>query len=33
MHINMFLQQDINESKNETFIKDFINILLVKQTN
>ena len=33
MHINMFLQQDINESKNEISIKDFINILLVKQTN
>jgi len=29
----MFLQQDINESKNEISIKDFINILLVKQTN
>jgi len=33
MHIDMSLQQDINESKNETFIEDFINILLVKQTN
>ncbi len=29
----MFLQQDINKSKNKTSIKDFINILLVKQTN
>ena len=29
----MSLQQDINEFKNETFIKDFINTLLVKQTN
>ncbi len=33
MHIDMSLQQDINEFKNETFIKDFINTLLVKQTN
>ncbi len=33
MHIDMFLQQDINESKNEISIKDFVNILLVKQTN
>jgi len=33
MYINMFLQQDINKSKNKTSIKDFINILLVKQTN
>jgi len=33
MHINMFLQQNINEFKNETSIKDFVNILLVKQTN
>jgi len=33
MHIDMSLQQDINESKNEISIKDFINILLVKQTN
>ncbi len=30
MHIDMSLQQDINESKNETFIEDFVNILLVK---
>jgi len=30
MHIDMFLQQDINESKNEISIKDFVNILLVK---
>ncbi len=29
----MFLQQDINESKNETSVKDFINTLLVKQIN
>ena len=33
MHIDMLLQQDINESKNETSVKDFINILLVKQAN
>jgi len=33
MHINMSLQQDINESKNETSVKDFVNTLLVKQTN
>ncbi len=33
MHIDMSLQWDINESKNETSIKDFVNILLVKQTN
>jgi len=30
MHIDMSLQWDINESKNETFIEDFVNILLVK---
>jgi len=29
----MSLQQDIDESKNETSVEDFINILLVKQTN
>jgi len=33
MHINMSLQQDINELKNEIFVKDFINTLLVKQIN
>ncbi len=30
MHIDMSLQQDINEFKNETSVKDFINTLLVK---
>jgi len=29
----MSLQQNINEFKNETSVKDFVNILLVKQTN
>jgi len=33
MHIDMLFQQNINESKNETSVKDFINILLVKQAN
>ncbi len=33
MHIDMSLQWDINEPKNETSIKDFVNILLVKQAN
>ncbi len=33
MHIDISLQQDINESKNEIFIEDFINTFLVKQTN
>ncbi len=33
MHIDMSLQQDINEFKNETSVKDFINTLLVKQAN
>ena len=30
MHIDMFLQWDIDESKNETSIKDFVNTLLIK---
>jgi len=29
----MSFQQDINEFKNEIFVKDFINTFLVKQTN
>ncbi len=33
MHIDMLLQWDINKFKNEISVKDFINILLVKQTN
>jgi len=33
MYIDMSLQQDINEFKNETSVKDFINTLLVKQAN
>ncbi len=33
MHIDMSLQQDIDESKNETSIKDFVNTLLIKQIN
>jgi len=33
MHINMSLQQDIDEFRNETSIKDFVNILLAKQAN
>ncbi len=30
MHIDMSLQQDINEFKNEIFIEDFINTFLIK---
>ena len=33
MHIDMSLQQDIDESKNETSVKDFVNTLLIKQMN
>ncbi len=33
MHIDMLLQWDINKFKNEISVKDFVNILLVKQTN
>jgi len=33
MYIDMSLQQDINEFKNEISVKDFINTLLVKQAN
>jgi len=33
IHINMLLQQDIDESKNEISVKDFVNILLIKETN
>jgi len=29
----MSLQQDIDEFRNETSIKDFVNILLAKQAN
>ncbi len=29
----MLLQQDIDESKNEISVKDFVNILLIKETN
>ncbi len=33
MHINMPLHCDIDELKNRTIIEEFVNILLIKQTN
>ena len=33
MHIDMPLCCDIDELKNETIIEEFVNILLIKQTN
>jgi len=33
MHINMLLCCNIDELKNETIIEEFVNILLIKQTN
>ncbi len=33
MHINMPLHCNIDELKNETIIEEFVNILLIKQTN